>query len=122
MNARDRAWTRLTNLATNCPPATDRVAYADHETSLADARAAHAMAKGVPVRHIDPASGADFSPRAYRTARAGWVAYRQAGGTPAVVAAALDRWLEKAPRVVAAVEEVDPLTLQALTKNGSRNS
>lgn len=121
MNDRDRAWTRLMNLATNCPPVTDRVAYADHETTLADARIAYTLAKGVPPRHIS-ATGGDFSPRAYRAARAGWVAYRRAGGTPEVVAAALDVWLTRAPRVVAAVEEVDPLTLHAPTKNGSRNS
>lgn len=109
MTPRVHAWLRLTKLASACPPPTDKVAYADHRTSLADARAAHALAKGVPVRHIDPASGVDQSPRAYRKARASWVAHIRGGGSMETVAAALDGWLARAPHIVAAVEEVDPL-------------
>ncbi|WP_433225441.1 hypothetical protein [Actinomadura formosensis] len=104
MNLTDRAAVRLLGMAGRVPPPADRVARADHLTSMADARAALALARGVPVRHVDPASGADQSPRAYRRARASWVAHLLGGGSIETVAGALDGWLERAPHIVAAVE------------------
>lgn len=44
----------------------------DARTSLADARAALCLARGVDLDDIDPATGHDLSRRAYETARASW--------------------------------------------------
>lgn len=53
----------------------------------------------------------DWTPRAYRSDRAGWVAHlARRPGDRRPVETALDRWLAAAPHVVAAVEQVDPLT------------
>ncbi|OLT22877.1 hypothetical protein BJF79_46195 [Actinomadura sp. CNU-125] len=73
------------------------IAAADQQTSVADTRTALALARGIPPRHIDPATGVDLSPRAYRTARNTW--------TRDTAPAGLDEWLARAPHIVAAVEE-----------------
>lgn len=59
-------WRAGTRLVT-----TDRTGP-DAGTSLADARTAHALARGVAVADIDPATGHDLSRPAYERVRAGW--------------------------------------------------
>jgi len=45
----------------------------DQRTSMADARIAYCLARGVDMDDIDPASGYDRSRRAYESVRASWV-------------------------------------------------
>lgn len=47
--------------------------HPDRRTYLADARIALCLARGVNMDDIDPASGCDYSRRAYAAARASWV-------------------------------------------------
>lgn len=111
MNLVTHAELRLMSIATREVDRNDPVAVADRATSLCDARIALALARGVPARYIDPASGGDFSPRAYRMVRQSWVRHlRMWPGNRAAVERGVDLWLKHAPHVVAAVEAVDPLT------------
>ncbi|MGC4928057.1 hypothetical protein [Streptomyces sp. DT117] len=58
-------------------------ADSDRATSMADARIALCIEKGVDMDDIDPASGYDNSARAYDRARASWVdLVRQHGASP----------------------------------------
>lgn len=45
----------------------------DQRTSMADARIAFCLARGVAMDDIDPASGYDYSRRAYDSCRHSWV-------------------------------------------------
>lgn len=52
----------------DCP-----VCEADRLTSMADARAAIALAAGVAIEDIDPATGYDHSRASYNRVRASWI-------------------------------------------------
>lgn len=47
----------------------------DQRTSMSDARIALCLARGTAIGDIDPASGYDFSLRAYRSVRDSWIRY-----------------------------------------------
>jgi hypothetical protein len=53
---------------------------ADKRTSMADSRIALAVARGVAMDDIDPASGYDYSRNAYATVRASWVLFLRDNG------------------------------------------
>lgn len=63
MTAAARARVRLVTLDRTVP---------DARTSLADARTALCLARGVPLSDIDPATGHDLTRRAYRVAVREW--------------------------------------------------
>ncbi|MFD0393400.1 hypothetical protein ACFQ3Z_16340 [Streptomyces nogalater] len=74
----------------------------DNRTSMADARTALCIESGVALEDIDPATGHDWSRRAYDNVRASWVStvkyhgltdgYLQAG-----LREAFGRWAERRP-------------------------
>jgi alcohol dehydrogenase class IV len=65
----------------NPPDRHDQVAYANWQTTMADARAALCLAMGVPPEYIT-AAGFDISDASYANVRAGWVSHiRQWGIT-----------------------------------------
>jgi hypothetical protein len=64
MSQRDRA-TLIRHYAGSSDP--------DQRTSMADARIAFCLARGVDMDDIDPASGYDYSRRAYDSCRQSWV-------------------------------------------------
>jgi hypothetical protein len=61
------------------PPRSDLVAYADWETSMADARTALCLACGVPPEHIT-ARGFDVSDRSYKNVRGSWTRHIEQWG------------------------------------------
>lgn len=73
----------------------------DARTSLADARAALCIARGVDLDDIDPSTGHDLSRRAYDTARRSWRSLAREDGltqyTRAKMRAAYDRWAQLRP-------------------------
>lgn len=66
------AWLRMVNLSSALRRAPSAVETADRATSMADARTALCLARGVAVEDIHPARGTDLSLRAYRSARGSW--------------------------------------------------
>lgn len=78
---------------------------ADRLTSMADARAAVALAAGVTVEDIDPASGYDHSGAACDGVRSSWIGLiRQHGASEFHEIRDIERargfWLEKRPQFV----------------------
>lgn len=102
-----RAHLRLLTLAGRAIDIKDPLKAADAATSLADARTALHIARGVPLDYIDPAGGGDFSPRSYLRARRCWLDALTADPsekTWAEVRRGVDVWIARRPDVVAAVE------------------
>jgi hypothetical protein len=52
----------------------------DRRTSMADSRIAYCLARGVAMDDIDPASGYNYSRRAYDSCRASWVLHIRDNG------------------------------------------
>ncbi len=75
---------------------------ADHATSMADARIALCLAKGIAPEDIDPASGYDLSRDAYERSRASWQYHAEHFGltdwTRAGIAQAYATWVERRPQ------------------------
>lgn len=74
----------------------------DRRTSLADARSAVCLARGVDVDDIDPASGHDLSFAAYKRVRQSWLTLVADDGgwtdwTRARCATAGERWRRRRP-------------------------
>jgi hypothetical protein len=61
-------------LLANPPHRDDQVAYADWQTTMADARTALCLAMGTPQEYIT-AVGFDISDASYANVRAGWVSH-----------------------------------------------
>jgi hypothetical protein len=61
------------------PPRSDQVAYADWQTTMADARTALCLACGVPPEYIT-AAGFDVSDRSYRNVRGSWTRHIEQWG------------------------------------------
>lgn len=80
MNLTQAAAARLRAIATRRPARTDLVAMADHATSMADARAALCVARGVPFDDID-GTGYSLTRDSYERSRQSWRnAFKDDGG------------------------------------------
>lgn len=94
-------------LAVGVPPADQRsmsaVELADIRTSLADARTALCVARGVALDDIDPATGHDLSFRAYLEVQRGWASVLEVSGSAHLrrgASQARSIWAVKRPRYV----------------------
>lgn len=75
----------------------------DRRTSMADARIALHIARGIDLDDIDPSSGSDYSRRTYDASRASWIwmvkvhGFSDFYGGGAALAAELSAWTECRP-------------------------
>lgn len=78
----------------------------DQRTSMADARIALCLARGTAMGDIDPASGYDYSPRAYHSVRDSWIRYIKFDGfcdsyDAQPLARAVENWQARRPELAA---------------------
>lgn len=79
MSAESRSACLRVFFLANPPPRDDLVAYADWQTTMADARTALCLACGVPPERIT-AGGFDITDRSYQNVRRSWVRHIEQWG------------------------------------------